>query len=360
MIWGRLGRKVGKRAGPAAVAAAALAASLLVAPRTDACSGSLCNGPGWLVPESGQVPENATAFLWVPSDGPDPLTVTAADVTFLDLTGGGEVQLGVTVTELSAGTYWIEPAQPLQAGTPYRLTGASFCNESGQSFDPVVAELSAGASALLPTGASLGSLVLEPVEIGNLQVATWSGACEAYVTASQLAFAIDLSPEAAPWADLLLYETLVDGQPWAPVDTAGLSGMNYYDPPGPGESWTGRGRDVVYTICHTDDDGALAGVQLGAHTIQLLATLTGHPEINLASDEVGIELSCDTAGGGAGGGAGGAGGGGDGPLGVAPTTTISNCGCRFVGGEPSAAAWLALLVLAGLSRARRRQTCSSR
>jgi hypothetical protein len=52
---------------------------------------------------------------------------------------------------------------------------------------------------------------------------------------------LELNPELAPFTDLLMYETLVDGKPWTHETSLG-------DPPVVGRSWVGRGVDKLLTL----------------------------------------------------------------------------------------------------------------
>lgn len=335
------------------LAAAALGFSLLVQSPVEACSAAPCNGPGWILPESGTLPASAETLLWVASVPvlEPPALATTADLSFVDTTGGGEVVLELMLTAVSSDEYWVEPVEPLEEGHTYRLTGASFCDEPSLTTDPVVAEFTAGPSAAQPAGAPLGTLLLEPQLLGDLQIATWDGSCSQIVTAAQVAFSVELSAEAAPWAEVLLYETLVDGHAWSATETLEQPGPPPWDPPGPGESWQGRGRDLVFANCSPTGFAPEDGAGPGEHTIRMIATLPGHSGIVLESDEVTIDLDCGEQ---ADAGAGGSGNAGSTERDILVQT---GCGCRTAGGHWADGRlhvlWLGLVAFGGLRWRRR-------
>jgi len=135
----------------------------------------------------------------------------------------------------------------------------------------------------LPT--TLGTLSTSDKGIASLAVAA-GARCSTEINAHQIDLAIDLSPNALPWRDVLLFTTLVDGRPWAAADDLNATYA-------PEESWTGRAQDKVYLNCDDDSDAAFVSLSEGTHQIVVEASLPG-TNIVLTSDTVTVELSCET------------------------------------------------------------------
>jgi MYXO-CTERM domain-containing protein len=92
---------------------------------------------------------------------------------------------------------------------------------------------------------------------------------------------VSLSEAVGPWQDGLIFETLVDGQRYDP--DAHLKYTAHY-----GESWVGRGKDLLATLCDMppegwDDEYWYAPdeseidefLSPGTHQVQLVATVVG-------------------------------------------------------------------------------------
>jgi hypothetical protein len=116
-----------------------------------------------------------------------------------------------------------------------------------------------------PRPRRLGVLTKRAPVRGPLEVTTWSGSCSDTADAVYVDVELDLFAEAKPWADALVFVTLVDGQPWFP--STGLGFGHAY-----GESWVGRGRDRLYASCepkeHDDKD---RGLEPGLHEVRIKA-----------------------------------------------------------------------------------------
>lgn len=82
---------------------------------------------------------------------------------------------------------------------------------------------------------------------------------------------MELNPELAPFTDLLMYETLVDGKPWTHETSLG-------DPPVVGRSWVGRGVDKLLTLCEAGGGGKVV------RQMQMRARIPGLPGALLVSD----------------------------------------------------------------------------
>ena len=251
--------------------------SLAVHRTADACSIAHC-WTGYLTPSDGaSVPANLPALHWRPRTGfggapPDPALVTLA--TTMD----PGVALGLTPTVLPDGDYVLVPDQPLVAGTSYILRDHNVCDgEDGPS-----AVFTVGPAAPLP--ASLGTLRATARGVAALEVETDGGSCSSQIDADQATIDLDLAPEVAPWRDVLHFETRVDDKPWHPQ-------TSIIRRDAPGTSWRGRGVDLVYRTCRTDDPLVSSALDAGAHVVAMRATLPGSTAV-VSSTSVVVELAC--------------------------------------------------------------------
>ncbi len=255
------------------------------------CSEPPCEN-GFLVPlgDAVHVPANAPGFWWRASRDSDAATSEAVTVTRV----GDE---GVPATELEVTRTWVPPgvsatgeARPggvllglaLQAGERLHVEAGDACVIGGRA--PFTASVAVTPAAPVPT--RLGSLSASAPVRGPLAVASDGGGCSRERQTVYADVMLELHPVAQPWADLLLYETRVDGA----LYTAAASAI--HGPP-PHVSWQGRGRDRIFALC----EGAAAGpqeavgVSAGAHEVQLIARLPGS-DTRIASDTVRVELTC--------------------------------------------------------------------
>ena len=261
---------------------------LLSSRPADACSLPQCL-PGAFVPagEGVTIPANAPGLFWRPSltsgQPADPSTVRLTrygDTTAIPFT---------PVQELGSTDWVLVPQQPFVEGTQYVLEESVECN--GAPGARTV--FTAGPSAPLPT--TLGALRTTPHgNFQDLEVATASGSCSTTVGATVLSITLETSTNADRWKDLLLYETLVDGQPWVNQSTANAR-------PSPGASWRGRGEDLLFRICEPNPDALYQGLAAGGHQVAFRATLPGS-SVSLVTPEQALEVMCaarpdDTTGG---------------------------------------------------------------
>lgn len=271
------------------VAAAALA-FLAAAPRAEACScAAQCCGLVWVTPQGDRVPANVPGLSWWP--GPEgPLGCQAAegsaeDVRLLHLTAGGEVPVDLALASDLSG-FLARPLEALAVGDRYRFVGGSLCagtERFGSSSRASTFEVTAPA----PLPSSLGTIVAGAPRAGVLVVSTRSGSCATGVSAAAAEVTLRLAPAAQPWATLFLYETLVDGAPWA--HQRSLCGTTPH-----GASVYGRGRDVVYAVCASDDPHIDRVLSPGRHSVRFRATLPGAPA-PVESEPFDVDLRCDPA-----------------------------------------------------------------
>ena len=261
-------------------AAVALGGLSALAPsRASACIQWIC-GDVRLLPSGGSVPRDLPGFLWVPyepSAPPDDGGVwrpTAVDVSLEGPSG----EVAVSLDDLGDGAYLIRPAQALASGQAYTVTLTDAC---GGGVDVVTVN----ASTPAPLPQTLGALAVLDEGRQWIDVGTAVGSCSTSVDAATATVEIALDAAAAPWADVLAYETRVDGAAWAPVGSI-VQRIPL------GSSWVGRARDRVYAICGANEMMGFPGVSEGTHTIEMRATIPG-TALTLATNSVTVELTCD-------------------------------------------------------------------
>lgn len=262
---------------------AAVASLVAAAPSVaDACSPPLCS-PGFFSLENGTaVPANVPGFRWSPMSGPSPSPADPSKVVLARATAPG-TPLPFTATRLSDGDYIIVPNQPLMPGTGYVLTDQNTCG--GSALGPRVT-FQAVDAAPLPT--SLGALMETESHIDPLTVATGSGSCSSEVDAHQIGITLQLTPEALEWRGALQFETLVDGQVWKPSSSAPIETQ-------PGTSWRGRGVDLLYRVCKTNDELVTEGLAAGPHEVVMRATLPGSGTV-VQSSSLTVQFGCADTG----------------------------------------------------------------
>jgi hypothetical protein len=261
---------------------AAVTSLVAAAPRdSDACSPAPCR-PGTLTPvNDATVPANLPAFYWDPLTGavtspPDPSQIIFARAAT------PTTPLPLTATKLPDGAYLLAPKQPLTPGTDYVLKDQNTC---GSLAGPSVA-FRAASTAPLPT--SLGTLTETMNRTGSITVESGGGACSGEAEAHQIEIALQPSADALAWKDVLHFETIVDGRLWSSASSA----VTWVPP---GSSWRGRGVDLLYLVCKSDDEYIADGLAAGPHEIVMRATLPGTTTV-VQSSPLTIQLECADAG----------------------------------------------------------------
>jgi uncharacterized protein (TIGR03382 family) len=245
---------------------------------SDACSPPQC-WPGAFVPKDGAtIPANAPGFYFRPSESGSP-----GDASLVRLSAASDPTASIPFTAVPQpnGDFVLVPDAPLVEGETYTLEDRALCNNS-----TLHSTFTAGPAAPLPT--SLGTVEL--VGHGNfaeLDLATVSGSCSTSVDATVLQIALAESASASPWKDLFLYETLVDDQPW--VNQASIAVRTT-----PGESWVGRGKDLLYRVCQLSSDAYYQGLPIGGHEVRFRASLPGASPTtaSLATPKQAFEIMC--------------------------------------------------------------------
>lgn len=250
----------------------------------DACSPPLCS-PGFFSPENGTpVPANVPGLHWTPMTG----SGTPADPSKVVLAKAATPSTPVPVTAMrlpDGGGYLIVPNQPLTPGTSYVLTDQNTCG-GGVLLGPRVTFQVTDA---VPLPTSLGTLAETENHIDSLEVASGGGSCSAVVEAHQIGIALQLSSEALAWRNALHFETLVDGQVWKPSSSIPIRTQ-------PGTSWRGRGVDLLYRVCKTNEElGTTEGLAAGPHEVVMRATLPGSGTV-VQSSPLSVTIDCAGSG----------------------------------------------------------------
>jgi hypothetical protein len=206
-------------------------------------------------------------------------SVKTENVVLEDMAAAG-VPIALTAQQLENGDYLLVPEKPLIAGHHYRLKDRNECSLNMQSGPEVVFEV--GSEVPLPS--SLGDVSATAAEVVDKDLATASGSC--FATAKVAQTEIELVPvsAAAPWIDVLHFETTVDGRPWHYYSSINVA-------PAPGTSPDGRARDRVFVVCASNDPWVGNGLKEGTHVVTMRATLPGTTQV-ISSSSVEVKLSC--------------------------------------------------------------------
>jgi uncharacterized protein (TIGR03382 family) len=273
--------------------------------RADACGPVPCRPAAFVPHANGRIPANMPGLYWRPMSSYETI---APDPEKLALTSAADptTPIAFTAQSLADGGFLLVPAAPLTPGD-HVVRDSTVCEVTGRSGEPVPFSVTPTA----PMPSDLGALVADPASMRELDLVGVSGTCSDQTPIDEVTIRLVPSAEAAPWFDVLHFETWVDGKRWE-YET-------YLDALGaPGESPVGRGVDRVFQTC-----GTAGGLAAGKHVVTMRATLPGTTQV-AASSPVEVSLKCD-----------------DGTSGCSATT-------------PGAAPWLGLALLAVIQRARRR------
>jgi hypothetical protein len=225
------------------------------------------------------VPANVPGLYWRPMSGFE-VSVKPENVVLEDMAAPG-VSIGLTAQQLAnSNDYLLVPAKPLVAGRTYRLKDRTECAVNMERGPEVVFDV--GPEAPLPS--SLGDLSGTPPEVVDKDLATPSGSCSAEARIAQTEIALVPASAAAPWIDVLHFETMVDGRPWHYFGT--ILGT-----PPPGTSPDGRARDRVFVVCASKDPYVGNGLAEGTHVVTMRATLPGTTQV-ISSSSLEVKLSC--------------------------------------------------------------------
>lgn len=261
------------------VAAGALSFVFGVSNDARACSGFACVTGGFVPREHGTVPSNVPAFLWKPSrplDSPFATGDVDGGPAELYLSDGFGRHVPLTSERVGEGKVLLTPATPLVPGQSYLFSGPDACGGTL----PATFTFTAGNPAPLPTTLERATDVDTSQDV--LELAGGAG-CSEHIDSAQAHVSLELSESATPWKDAFVYTTWVDGNRWD-----ARSDLQVFTPYG--ESWVGRGRDLVYAACETTGE-ADPGVGEGTHSVEFHAELPG-AGIELHSTPVMVTLQC--------------------------------------------------------------------
>ena len=239
-------------------------ASLAPAP-VEACSGCVEFG---VAPRLPTRPADLAGIRRNPSDG--------SEVGLRDLETNLDVPLSTTLIEGVGVDFY--PTDALVPGRAYSFElGESWCGPEALAINFTASDPLAPS---LDLSSSLGALSLEVPSRSVIDVAG-SPACSEQIEVLFAKLTLDLDPALAQVEPLLLYATLVDGEPWShePRD---------YFPIRVGESWLGRGTDGLFTSCPNGGDG----LGPGTHEVQMIAEIAGLPGVVFESEVAVIDFDC--------------------------------------------------------------------
>ena len=198
-----------------------------------------------------------------------------ADLALVSLvtTTAPSVKLPFTATKIANMSYYAEylvvPDQPLVAGVTYVFADDNTCSSYPPTPDVV---FQVGPAAPLPS--TLGTLSASASDISRFEVWTHSGVCYAEAESASSRIELQFSDDAAPWRDVLRFETFVDGVPWWDARP----------------SVPGGGLDLIFRVCYSED-GGVEGVEGVVHEVTMRATLPG-TDLVLTTPPVTIQLEC--------------------------------------------------------------------
>lgn len=265
-----------------------------------ACSLPSCQ-PGDIFPTTGTVPANALAWFLKASTFSEPtdagpsednvkVFVVSGDggetETELELTGG---EVPSPVWPEGADEVWV-PAADVPVGSHLRVESSFRC-----SFAVPLSELTVAEPATIPT--SLGTLHVTTAS-APLLLWTDSASCVERVPSAYADVEVQLSAEALPFADVLRYSLLVDGEHYRATDF-----IEYEDEFDTLRGWVlsrrivgsehGPGKDRAFATCGSDL-WPMQGVEPGQHELQMVALLPNGTLIT--SDVVSVDLTCPPCG----------------------------------------------------------------
>ena len=259
----------------------------------DACLCEARQHWGFLAPENGRLPVNATGVAWhKPGDRVSRSDVLAQLSVEIERDGAfHEVPAVAKDVPGFPGVFAIGPEGGLGAGATYRFTD----HGDRRSSAPRQVRVTVDGTALVPQTPLLGKAW--PLYSETISVPSSGGSCWAAQFVAQALIETALPEPGDRWKDQLLYQTLVDGKAWY-----GKKSMCHYVPPG--RSWRETGEDLLYGSCpdpsDTDRgdggpgsgrDRRRRGLEPTLHTVRIQAFLPG-TDIVLESQTMTVDLSC--------------------------------------------------------------------
>lgn len=266
---------------------AAVLGTLVEPTVANACGGAVCIHDQFL-PRAGKVPANIPAIAWQPGYNADPPSDagSAAPLPRFECRAANGTTRTVRFTALPEDRPdHLRLDEPLVAGEHCTITsGVPNCDaEIGPRYLNGQAEFDVGAASPLPK--QIGLIAVTGAKIGRVDVAA-DASCSEGIRSCTMRTSLELSEAAAPWKDVLQFETIVDGERFAiwhdqaiPNELGGL--------------FQGREHDVVFAPLDEIPDNVhdFRQLDIGEHTLALRAQLPGSDAI-IETPAVSVELDC--------------------------------------------------------------------
>lgn len=205
------------------------------------------------------------------------------------LSGDGKefVQLFDAANQPIAGSFktdryftYFAPSAPLAPGA-YTARYQSY--ESGPSIETAFTVTS---SVAAPT--KTGTLGVASTDRLSASVSTTSGSCTEDADVAIVDLALELDPGFAPYRDVVVWQTKVDGQHWYEDQRGPETNLN---------TMTYRRSLRLYTACDTDGtSGRDDGVSPGTHDVEIAPMLIGSTAA-IAPAKIRVVVTCDSTNG---------------------------------------------------------------
>jgi MYXO-CTERM domain-containing protein len=282
--------------------------------RASACSAPCFRSDPF--PATGSVPANALQFLLEGRFAPSGTDVTSdaglafdsfriflaandagASETANDA-GASEIEVELVSEDLGQGLHRFTINEPIPAGTELHLEHTQVsCN--GTTSERKRSTVSTLAAAPAPT--QLGTLEIQLHE-GLLLLANGSASCADNYHSAYADLSVVLAGSAIPYADVLRYSILVDGEVFD-QDAFNISADDRWLTPSLGGGPLGRGVGRIYTTCETTHTASgTHSLTPGKHQVQMVADLpdgtrlaTGKHEVTLAPAHCPVPDAGDSA-----------------------------------------------------------------
>lgn len=223
-----------------------IAIALILAPGVAAaCSCMPLPDWGFYVASETTVPANVRGLLWAPMhNGKAP---APADFEIRRADGQAKAAVPIEIVAVRPGLFLIQADVPLTPGATYLFKTTRFNAFRFRADDPpdapraeqVVRVTVAAEPLKLPAELPLTQAPSEEATVG----VPASGSCSRAVRARTAKVKVALPDSLAPYAEHLVYTTLIDGQP-APAIKSSLCGFTP-----PGRTWAGTAEDLLFRAC---------------------------------------------------------------------------------------------------------------
>jgi hypothetical protein len=240
------------------------------------------------LPRAGSVPANIAAIAWDPGYDAANDVEGAARLPSLECTAANGSTRDLRFVALPEDRHvHLKLSEPLVAGERCTLrSGVSGCAEANAEYLQDSAEFQVAESSPIPE--SLGLLAVAGPKYEEIELAA-DASCSENVAACVVRTSVVFNDQAISWKDALLYETIVDGEPFSAWRDLAL-------PDELGGLYNGRDADVVYALIGETPENVrtVRDLDPGEHTLAIRARLPGS-DLVLATPEVSINLDCGHA-----------------------------------------------------------------